>query len=137
MAVVLDATVPIGVAMSDPASGRAFENAIGLGRCYMTVSSAHEFACVVREHCGSQLAEKWIGWLFSVDNIEVVEANHPEYAQEEFVSLVAEAYTINRITVSAASAAALSSHLHIPVVTNRPSFAALEQEGFCQVRWAV
>lgn len=112
MAVVLDAPVLIGVAMSDSASEKMFENVISQGHCYMTIASVGEFACVVLEHCGSQLGEKWIGWLFSVDNIDIVEANHSEYVAEAFASLVAEAYTLARIQVPGATAAALANHLH-------------------------
>jgi hypothetical protein len=137
VAVVLDAPVLIGVAMSDSASVKAFGDALAEGKCYMTIASAEEFACVVTEHCGAQLAEKWIGWLYSVDNIEIVEASQPEYTSEGFVSRVAEAYSLNRISVPAASAAALSNYLRIPVLTYRPSLSALEREGFCQVRWGV
>jgi hypothetical protein len=137
VAVVLDAPVLIGIAMNDPASERAFSKAVERGLCYLTVASSEEFACVVWEHCGSQLAEKWIGWLFSMDNIEIVEASDTQYVKELFVTSVAEAYTLGRVSIPAASAAALSRHMRIPVLTNRPSFSAFEENEFCEVSWAI
>ena len=135
MAVVLDAVVPIGVAVSDPGCSRAFEDILTRGRCYMTIASVEEFACAVREYCGEQLAEKWIAWLLSVDGIEIVESRYRQYMSEHFVTFVAEAYAGTRITVPAASAAALASHLKVPLATNRPSFADLERDGFCEILW--
>lgn len=135
MAVVLDAVIPIGVAVSDPACSKALEDTLTRGRCFMTIASVEEFACVVRDYCGEQLAEKWLAWLFSVEDIEIVEARHKDYVSEDFVMLVADAYSKTRLTPPAASAAALARHLKIPVVTNRRNFIDLEQSGFCRVIW--
>lgn len=135
MAVVLDSVIPVGVALANPACTEAYENVSETGKCYMTIACVEEFACAVKRFCPSQLAEKWISWLFTNDNIRIIESEDPQYTSEDFVSLVAEAFAESNLASPAASAAALGRRLGAPVVTSRLDFRQLEDSGFCQVIW--
>jgi hypothetical protein len=138
MAVVLDARVAAGVALQDRTLTKHVEQALESGKCYMTLASVVEFSCLVTDGCGPQLARQWLGWLFTNEDIEIVERLHlTESLTEEFQVLVGEAYLKSGVAYSSASAAALAHRMGIPVLTNRREFRELEDQQFCGVQWAV
>lgn len=137
MAIVLDGATAAGIPLNDPLIRKHVESALDENKCYMTLASLTEFACIVTAGCGSKLAEQWVGWLYTHESIEIVEQRRfDRYASQKFLLMVADAYSRSGLAPAAASAAALAKYMRIPVLTNRERFKTLEEERFCKVKWA-
>lgn len=136
MAIVLDGAVAAGVPLGNLDAEKHVEAALAAGRCFMTLASVSEFACIVAQGAGQALADHWVAWIYTNEDIEIVEERHKEYMKEGFMLLVVEACLRSGLYSPSCSAAALARRMNIPVLTNREGFRELEQQGFCSVVWA-
>ncbi|MEN6355792.1 MAG: hypothetical protein ABFD83_01765 [Armatimonadota bacterium] len=126
MALVLDSSIPLAVALENAKVVASFEKAICSNTCYITDQSVAEFACLAMEKCGAGLTEKWIGWLYTLDNVKMVSG-----VDEEFAKQSAEAYVLGGISIASASAVALAHKMAIPILTCRPGFSLVAT--YCDV----
>ncbi|MEN6372948.1 MAG: hypothetical protein ABFD64_13150 [Armatimonadota bacterium] len=137
MAIVLDGAAAAGIPLNDPLLRKHVEAALDEHKCYMTLASVTEFACLATAGCGAKLAEQWVGWLYTHECIEIVEQRRfDRYASQKFLLMIADAYDRSGLAPAAASSAALAKYMKIPVLTNRERFKTLEEERFCKVKWA-